>query len=243
VQALDGVTLSVPDGEICALIGPNGAGKTTLFNCLSGIVTPDAGRMYAGGYDVTDMSPHRRAELGLARTFQSVELFADQTVLDNAAVAAHVRRDAGAFAEALALPTARRSQRAVGDKAEAALRRLHVGHLSGAEPGELSAADLRRVELACVLVREPKILLLDEPTAGLSPTESVELARLIASLRDDTGVTVLLVEHDMAVVGEIAEWVYVLDFGRVIASGTPRQVRRNRTVVERYLGASHARSA
>jgi branched-chain amino acid transport system ATP-binding protein len=129
------------------------------------------------------------------------------------------------------------------DKSDVALHRLQIEHIAGAAVSELNAVDLRRLELACVLVREPSILLLDEPTAGLSPTESVELARVVASLRDELGVTIVLVEHDMTVVGEIAEWVYVLDFGRVIASGTPPQIRRNRTVIDRYLGAAHARSA
>jgi branched-chain amino acid transport system ATP-binding protein len=243
VQALDDVSLSVLEGEICALVGPNGAGKTTLFNCLSGIVVPDGGRMYAAGYDVTHMPAHRRAALGLARTFQSVELFTEQSVLDNVAIAAHVRRTSGPFAEALALPASYRSERAVLDKSDVALHRLQIEHIAGAAVSELNAVDLRRLELACVLVREPSILLLDEPTAGLSPTESVELARVVASLRDELGVTIVLVEHDMTVVGEIAEWVYVLDFGRVIASGTPPQIRRNRTVIDRYLGAAHARSA
>jgi len=243
VQALDDVSLSVPAQEICALIGPNGAGKTTLFNCLSGVVVPDRGRVYASGTDVTGMAPHRRAALGLGRTFQSVELFGEQSVHDNVTIAAHVQRTAGPFAEALALPAAHRSQHMLADKAHAVLGSLAIDHLADTSPDSLNALDLRRVELACVLVREPKILLLDEPTAGLSPTESVAFARLVASLPGDLGVTVVLVEHDMAVVGEIADWVYVLDFGKIIAADTPGKIRRNRMVIDRYLGETRARSA
>ena len=243
VQALDGVDISIPEGEICALIGPNGAGKTTLFNCLSGIVTPDTGRVYLARDDITDMPPHRRAALGLGRTFQSVELFSEQSVRNNLVVAAHIARDAGPLTEALALPAARRSQRALEAHADETLGLLGIAHLADDAPDDLTAADLRRVELASVLVRNSHVLLLDEPTAGLSPTESVEFAQLVASIRDERGFTILLVEHDMTVVGEIAERVYVLDFGRIVAEGGPASVRRDRNVIDIYLGAEEVRGA
>jgi ABC-type branched-subunit amino acid transport system ATPase component/ABC-type branched-subunit amino acid transport system permease subunit len=236
VRALDDVELWVPQGEICALIGPNGAGKTTLFNALSGVVTPDSGRVYIGREDVTDMPSHRRAALGLGRTFQSIELFGGFTAKENLMIAAHVTRRSGPIAEALALPSARRWERTLAEGAQRILDSLDISHLAEAMPDELSSADLRRLELGSVLAREPKVVLLDEPTAGLDPEESNAIARLIAGLRDERSLTVLLVEHDMAVVGAVAEWVYVLDFGRVIASGSPARIRRDPLVVSRYLG-------
>jgi branched-chain amino acid transport system permease protein len=236
VQALDGVDVWVPSGEICALIGPNGAGKTTLFNALSGVVTPDSGRVYLDRDDITEMPPHRRAALRLGRTFQSIELFEGFTALENVMIGAHLSRRAGPVAEALALPAARRSERELADRARDTLSRLGIANLANVKPDELASADLRRLELASVLVREPTVLLLDEPTAGLDPEESKAMADLIVELRDTHGLTVLLVEHDMAVVGAIADWVYVLDFGRVIAEGSAAQIRRDPVVIDRYLG-------
>ena len=243
VHALSDVDLWVPEGEICALIGPNGAGKTTLFNALSGVVRPEAGRVYIGRDDVSHMPPHRRAERGLGRTFQTVELVRTLDARSNLMAAAYLLRRAGALAEALSLPSARRSETVLHDHAEAILRLLDIDHLADARPDELPTADLRRLELGCALIGEPSVLLLDEPTAGLDPGESAAIARLIARLRDDRKLTVLLVEHDMAVVGEIAEWVYVLDFGRVIAEGPPARIRRDPLVIDRYLGEPHKEKA
>ncbi len=236
VHALDDVDLTVGEGEICALIGPNGAGKTTLFHALSGVLKPNAGRVYLGHEDVSHMPPHRRAERGLGRTFQTVELVRVLSARANLMAAAYLRRTAGPLAEALALPSARRSEAVLRDRAEATLALLDIDHLGDARPDELPTADLRRLELGCALIGEPSVLLLDEPTAGLDPAESVAIARLVARLRDERSLTVLLVEHDMAVVGEIAEWVYVLDFGRVIAQGPPARIRRDPLVIHRYLG-------
>jgi branched-chain amino acid transport system ATP-binding protein len=151
-------------------------------------------------------------------------------------IAAHPNRTAGPVAEALALPAARRSERELVERATATLGRVGIGHLAEARPDELSSADLRRLEIGSVLVREPGVLLLDEPTAGLDPEESYAIAGLIADLRDERDLTVVLVEHDMAVVGAIADWTYVLDFGRVIADASPSDVRRDPLVVDRYLG-------
>ena len=243
VHALEGVDLWVPEGEICALIGPNGAGKTTLFNALSGVVKPNTGRVYLGREDVSHMPPHRRAERGLARTFQTVELVRVLSARANLMAAAYLRRSAGPLAEALSLPAARRSEALLHEHAEAILGLLDIGHLADARPDELPTADLRRLELGCALISEPSALLLDEPTAGLDPAESASIARLVAQLRDDRELTVLLVEHDMAVVGEIAEWVYVLDFGRVIAEGTPARIRRDPLVIHRYLGEPERETA
>jgi branched-chain amino acid transport system permease protein len=236
VQALDDVSVWVPRGEICALIGANGAGKTTLFNCVSGVVHPDSGRVYLGRDDITEMPPHRRTASGLGRTFQSIELFGRFTARENLIIAAHTSGGAGPFAQSLGLPRARRSEHALADAATRILDDLSIGHVADAHPDELPTADLRRLELATVLVRGPSVVLLDEPTAGLDPEESGSMAGLIAEMRDAHGLTVLLVEHDMAVVGAVAEWVYVLDFGRVIAEGSPAAIRRDPLVISRYLG-------
>lgn len=243
VQALANVDIAVPQNEICAVIGPNGAGKTTLFNCFSGVVTPGAGRVYLDGDDLTEMPPHRRAARGLGRTFQSIELFGGSTALENVMIASNLMRRTGPVAEALGLPSGRREEHELAERARALLADLRIGHLEEARPDAMSSADLRRLELATVLVREPKVVLLDEPTAGLDPEESKAVADLIARLQAERGFTVLLVEHDMTVVGAVADWVYVLDFGSVIAQGTPADVRHNPLVIARYLGEPEKASA
>jgi sulfate-transporting ATPase len=225
VRALDGVSLSLPPGEICALIGPNGAGKSTLFNCLTGVVRPDTGSVYLAGTDVTHMPPSRRAQLGLGRTFQSIELFPSFTLRENLMVAGHLSR-AG--------------ERELERRAFAEIERLGLGDVAHATPAELSFGHLRLAEIGLALMADPAVLLLDEPTAGLNPADSTELARFIVGLRDERGLSVMLVEHDMSVVGEIAEWVYVLDFGSLIASGPPERIRRDPVVIARYLGTPEA---
>ncbi|HEX9713914.1 MAG TPA: branched-chain amino acid ABC transporter ATP-binding protein/permease [Actinomycetota bacterium] len=236
VQALGGVDISIPQGEICALIGPNGAGKSTLFNCISGLLPPDEGRVYFDGADVTELSTHRRAARGVARTFQTVEAFRNLTVEGNLMVAGHLTRSAGAFAEALALPAARRSDRALRDRARRVISTLGLDAVADRRAGELPLGLLRVLEFGMALVPRPRLLLLDEPSAGLDANETASLADLVARARTAYGLSVLLVEHDMSMVSSLAEHVYVLDFGRIIAQGTPEQVRTDPIVIERYLG-------
>jgi ABC-type branched-subunit amino acid transport system ATPase component/branched-subunit amino acid ABC-type transport system permease component len=243
VFALDGASLVVPRGEICAVIGPNGAGKSTLFNVVTGLVRPAHGRVFLDGRDVTEMPAHRRAALGLGRTFQSVEVFRTLTVIENVMVAAHLGRSAGAITETLALPAARRSEERTRERAHDILRRIGLEASAHAKPGDLTLGALRLLEIGMTLAHDPVLLLLDEPTAGLDAGESERLCALVASLRETAGLTVMLVEHDMSVVGSLADHVYALDFGRIIASGSADEVRRDPIVVEKYLGAAHARKS
>lgn len=239
VTALDGVSLFVPEGEICALIGPNGAGKSTLFNAVTGLVRPEHGSVYLTGRDITEMPAHRRAALGLGRTFQSVEVFRGLTVLENVMVGAHPARTAGSFAEVLALPAARRSERHVRERAADILGVLGLSLVADAHPDELPLGTIRLLEAGMALAHDPILLLLDEPSAGLDAGESERFTDLVARLRGAFGLTILLVEHDMGVVGSIADHVYALDFGTLIASGSAAEIRRDPIVLEKYLGAAH----
>jgi branched-chain amino acid transport system ATP-binding protein len=237
VTALDDVTVFVPESELCAVIGPNGAGKSTLFNVASGLVAPQSGRVYVNGLDVTDLPAHRRATLGIGRTFQSVEVFRDLSVVENVMLAARRRLHSGPFAEALRLPSARRDERMLRVLALDVLAQTGLERHALRRPAELPLGVLRMLELAMAIAGEPRVLLLDEPSAGLDEAETEMLGEMIAGVRASTGAAVLLVEHDMSIVGRLAEHVYVLDFGRVIASGAPDVVRRDPLVVEKYLGA------
>ncbi|MGH2829071.1 MAG: ABC transporter permease subunit [Actinomycetota bacterium] len=236
VVALDGVSLHVSQGEICALIGPNGAGKSTLFNCIGGVLTPDEGRIYFDGRDVTELPAHRRAALGMGRTFQTVEVFRGLTVLENLTTAGYLSRRTGVFSEALLLPSARRSERLLEGRAREVAATLGLDRVAGRYPGELPLGLLRVLEVGMAIVPRPRALLLDEPGAGLDANETAALASLIARVRTAYDVSVLLVEHDMSMVARLADHVYVLDFGAIIAEGTPSQVRNNPLVLERYLG-------
>ncbi|MEX2556995.1 MAG: branched-chain amino acid ABC transporter ATP-binding protein/permease, partial [Actinomycetota bacterium] len=236
VLALDGCSISVPEGEICALIGPNGAGKSTLFNCIDGLVTPEEGQVYLGGLDVTDLPTHRRAALGLGRTFQTVEVFRSMSVVENLMVAGHLTRRAGPLHEAFALPTAARSERALEARATGILATLGMESIADRRPGDLPLGLLRVLEVGMALVARPRLLLVDEPSAGLDAQETEALATLLARVRSTYGLAVLLVEHDMSFVGRLAEHVYVLDFGHIIAQGTVDQIRRDPLVLAKYLG-------
>jgi branched-chain amino acid transport system ATP-binding protein len=230
LQAVDGVALTVRPGERRALIGPNGAGKTTLFNLISGALPVTAGRIALFGRDVTGAPAHRRAALGLARTFQITTLFPDLTVLENCllAVQAHspvrfsMLRPVGRYPVLL-------------ERAHAALARLELENLTGAVVRNLSHGEQRQLEIALALAGEPRVLLLDEPTAGLSPAESRLMAGLLRRL--DPAITVLMIEHDMDIALELSEMVTVLHYGRVIADGPREQVKADPQVREIYLGA------
>lgn len=236
VVALDGVSITVREGEITALIGPNGAGKSTLFNCISGSITPDDGRVYLGGADISETSAHRRAQLGISRTFQTVEVFRQMTVLENLMVGGHLDRTAGALREAFALPAARRSEAMLHARAERVAADVGLGAFIDRRAGDLPLGLLRVLEVGMALMRRPKLLLLDEPSAGLDDHETQELGEFVARARVEYGLSVLLVEHDMALVGRLAEHVYVLDFGTVISQGTVQAVREDPIVTQRYLG-------
>ena len=237
IKAVNRIDLEVMPGSIVAIIGPNGSGKTTFFNLITGLTEPDGGRVLLAGEDVTGMKPHRIVEKGIARTFQNLRLFANMTLMENALVAAHTRTSTGAIGAVLRLPRVKREEAAARARALDVLgifgNRLmpRLQHLAFS----LSYANRRRLEIARALVSEPVLLLLDEPTAGMNPTETLELTNQIRHLRE-RGVTILLIEHKLDVVNEIADKVLVLDHGEKIAEGTPKQVHSNKEVLRAYLG-------
>jgi branched-chain amino acid transport system ATP-binding protein len=234
VTALEGVSLEVSPGEVLGVIGPNGAGKTTLFNVICGFVTPDSGTLSWRGAPVGRMRPHDLARLGIARTLQGVGLFEHLSVLENVMVGAQRFRRARFLSAALALPVADRDERRLRERAEATLSRLDCLEHSQRLPGTLPYAVQKRVALARALVSEPELLLLDEPAGGLSSQDMEALGALIRELGQS--IAVMLVEHHMDVVMSVCSRVVVLDFGRVIATGTPEQIKGDPQVAEAYLG-------
>jgi len=234
---VNGVDLKVMPGSIVGIIGPNGSGKTTFFNLITGLIEPTGGQVVLSGEDITGLKPHVIVEKGIARTFQNLRLFANMTLLENALVGAHARTSTGAVGAVLRLPRVKREEAAANARALDILsifgNRLmpRLQHLAFS----LSYANRRRLEIARALVSEPVLLLLDEPTAGMNPTETLELTDQIRQLRE-RGVTILLIEHKLNVVNEIADKVIVLDQGEKIAEGTPKQVHSNKDVLRAYLG-------
>lgn len=236
LAAVSELTFEVPVGAIKAVIGPNGAGKTTLFNVISGVQRPGVGRVLLGREDITARTPHQRVTLGLARTFQNLQVFHGMTVLENVMVGRHVRLRSGLASAFLRLPDARREEQAARAFARKLLDRVGLGRHAEASVSSLSFGDLKIVEIARALASEPKVLLLDEPTSGLPAAEADRVARTIEAINAE-GVTVLLVEHNMRVVMRVSHDILVLNFGRRIAEGTPAQVRAHPDVIAAYLGA------
>jgi branched-chain amino acid transport system ATP-binding protein len=233
--AVDGVDLAVATGDVHAVIGPNGAGKTTLFNLISGIVPPSSGQVWFDGQDVTLLPADGRARRGIARTFQNIRVFGAMTVLENVLTGLHARPGPSVAATLLRLPAFRRAERAAVERARAALDFVGLADRAEARAAALAYGDQRRVEIARALAPEPRLLLLDEPAAGMNPAETEALGGLVRRIRA-LGTTVLLVEHDMGFVMGISDRVTVLNFGRRIFDGAPDAVRREPTVIEAYLG-------
>jgi branched-chain amino acid transport system ATP-binding protein len=235
--AVADVSFHIPERSIVSIIGPNGAGKTTFFNMLTGLYKPSGGRILFEGKDITGKRPDRILRLGVSRTFQNIRLFKTMTALENVMVGEHARMKAGLFGSILRPPWVRREEREVREKGRELLE--YVGlrpDVYDQVAANLSYGDQRRVEVARALASEPDLLLLDEPTAGMNPQESATLTAFMERLRDERGITILLIEHDMRVVMGVSERITVLDHGEQIAEGSPDEVRADPRVVEAYLG-------
>jgi len=234
--AVSHVSLGLARGEVTAIIGPNGAGKTTMFNMISGLLAPTAGRVSFLGTDITGWAPHRIATLGLARTFQNVQLFPNLTAVENVMACRYCRTRSTFVDAVLGLPRDRAERRRTRQIAEELLQWVGIADQRFVMPGELPYGAQRRLEIARALITEPRLIMLDEPSAGMVPGEARELMDLIGKLKE-RGLTILLIEHNMSVVMSISDRIVVLNFGKKIAEGTPAEIRKNADVVEAYLGA------
>lgn len=239
VTALSGVSVHAQSGKITAVIGPNGAGKTSLFNVVSGFYTPQSGKVTLDGEDISGLKPHARAYRGMSRTFQNIALFHGMTVLDNIKLGAHTKLKSGLISAGLMLPLTRREEADLDRQIQRdIIGLLELDHVQHLPVEDLSYGLQKRVELARALVMKPKILLLDEPVAGMNRAEKREMSRFVLGVKRDWQTTVLLIEHDMSMVMGISDHVVVLSFGKPIASGTPNEVRTNPEVIKAYLGTT-----
>ena len=243
LYALSGLDMQVNEGEIVSVIGPNGAGKSTMFNVVTGLYEPDDGNVLFKGQSVVGLAPNQITRLGIARTFQTVHLFPNMTVLENAMVGQHCRSRSGVFGAIVRPPRTKREEERIRERAQEALeffgRRL-AGYRQDQPAFALSYANRRRLEMARAIATEPILISLDEPTAGMNPRETLELRDHIVRMRDERGLTVLVIEHDMRVVKGVSDRVIALDYGRKIAEGTYEEVANNPQVIEAYLGTKAA---
>lgn len=238
IKALDGAGFEARQGEILAIIGPNGAGKTSLLNCINGFYHPQSGHIYFQGKDITRLPPHKRAALGLGRTFQGLQVYAGMSVLDTIMSGRHIHMKVTPFQTLLYWPWVHKEEVEHRRVVEEIIDFLEIEHIRKRPIGMLSYGLRKRVDLARALALEPKILLLDEPMAGMNLEEKEDLARFILDIHEGLGTPIIIVEHDMEVVMDIAHKIVVIDWGQVIAEGTPAEIRVNQKVIEAYLGVS-----
>jgi branched-chain amino acid transport system ATP-binding protein len=234
--AVNDIDFSIPEGSIVGLIGPNGAGKTTFFNMLTGVYKPTAGVIEFDGTDVTGKPPHLITKLGVGRTFQNIRLFEYMTSLENVLVGMHHRLKGGILGSIFGLPRVRREEKEAHERARELLAFSGLKNRDETLARNLPYGDQRRLEVARALATNPKLLLLDEPTAGMNPQESTTFTQFVSKLREEEGLTVLLIEHDMKVVMGVSDRVTVLDYGEKIAEGAPLEIQKNDRVIEAYLG-------
>ncbi|WP_425387491.1 ABC transporter ATP-binding protein [Desulfovibrio inopinatus] len=236
IQALSGADIQVDEGDIAAIIGPNGAGKTTLLNVISGMVLPNDGTVLFDGQDISTQPPHKRARLGVVRTFQNLEVFSNMTVLENVMTGAHRLVEYGVLASIFKSPGYHAGERRLRELAIDRLEFVGLADKAHHPAGDLPYGSQRLLEMARAMAAKPKLLLLDEPAAGLNTKETGRLAEIILAMRDDYGISIVLVEHDMDLIMEISNPITVLNFGSVITTGTPREVQTHPEVIAAYLG-------
>ncbi len=234
VTAVDDLNIEVNEGEIVALIGPNGAGKTTAFNVITGVYKPTQGNVYFKNDDITGKTPDKITKAGVARTFQNIRLFKELSVFDNVLIGKHLNIKANFLSAALRL--SHKEEQKMRDEADVLLKRLGLYELKDEVASSLPYGKQRHLEIARALATSPQVLLLDEPAAGMNPQETLELTRFIKAVKDEYNLTVFMIEHHMDLVMEISDKIYVLDFGKTIAMGTPEEIQNNKRVIEAYLG-------